>query len=343
MVIKHIGDDNMAKARNDSLDIAKGIGIILVVFGHTLSPVMKGHSILEWIYSVIYTFHMPLFFFISGYFASKLITKPVSKPELIKQRTIRLMIPYFVWALIYLPMKVVMSQYARFHDEYKWYSIFFGNNPDGQLWYLYVLFILSVLMILVVTKKNLAAFTTVFLVGSFMSGLIPFSIGFTSITLTFSLYQAGFFFLGTLTSVKFDYQKVTGNIYAFFLSLIVLISYSVILWFNNDEVWYLRAIVAACAIYAVLFLCNIINNTKAKRPLVYLGKTSMEIYILHGPLLVAGRIVLPKIIHNTNVYIIVLTAASIAISLLCAFVINKIGLAKLLLFGSASTTKKGEK
>ena len=46
--------------RLDNLDVAKGIGILLVIFGHCQ---------LGWIgsvHSLIYSFHMPLFFFISG-------------------------------------------------------------------------------------------------------------------------------------------------------------------------------------------------------------------------------------------------------------------------------------
>lgn len=324
----------MAKARNDSIDVSKGIGIILVVIGHVLSPVMSGNSILEWLYSVIYTFHMPLFFFVSGYVAKKLVTKPVAKIELIKQRLLRLMVPYCVWAVIYLPMKIIMAEHVRFSDEYKWYSFFLGNNPDGQLWFLYVLFVISIFMIFFVTSKNISALTILFIIGSILAPLIPFSIGFTSITLTFSLYQVGFFFLGTLTAVKFDYNKVTTNITAFIISAVVLVSYSVVLWIRKEEVWFLQAIVALCAIYVCLFVSALIAKTKVKAPFIYLGKKSMEIYLLHGPLLVIGRILLPVIIHNTYVYLLVLSLISIVISLAISFVINKIKIARLLLFGS---------
>lgn len=46
--------------RIDSLDILKGIGIILVVVGH-----MIGNQL--YIRPWIYAFHMPLFFMVSGY------------------------------------------------------------------------------------------------------------------------------------------------------------------------------------------------------------------------------------------------------------------------------------
>lgn len=54
------------KARCEHMDIARGIAIILVVLGHSCSK-MSGDDVNR----VILSFHMPLFFFISGVFAKK--------------------------------------------------------------------------------------------------------------------------------------------------------------------------------------------------------------------------------------------------------------------------------
>lgn len=59
------------KERNVTIDIMKGIGIILMVVGHSGYP--------SFLRNFIYTFHMPLFFMISGY----LITE--SKLNVIKK------------------------------------------------------------------------------------------------------------------------------------------------------------------------------------------------------------------------------------------------------------------
>ena len=49
------------------LDIARGICILLVVFGHTLIPnIRENNKIIQFIYDYIYFFHMPVFFIISG-------------------------------------------------------------------------------------------------------------------------------------------------------------------------------------------------------------------------------------------------------------------------------------
>lgn len=51
------------KNRISYIDIAKGIGIFLVIWGHII---LNGPA-----YNIIYAFHMPLFFFLSGLVFSK--------------------------------------------------------------------------------------------------------------------------------------------------------------------------------------------------------------------------------------------------------------------------------
>lgn len=52
----------MGKNRLEELDIARGIGILLVIMGHLYSQ----SSTLNNIQKFVYTFHMPLFFIIAG-------------------------------------------------------------------------------------------------------------------------------------------------------------------------------------------------------------------------------------------------------------------------------------
>ena len=85
----------MKEKRLDYIDMVKGIGIILVVIGHS-TYVSEGT--LTWLAS----FHMPLFFLISGIlFAHK---KSIHEPfgVYIKKRFCGMMIPYFWFSLIYI-------------------------------------------------------------------------------------------------------------------------------------------------------------------------------------------------------------------------------------------------
>ena len=57
---------------NIILDVAKGIAILLVVLGHSFpSNIFNGKETIDivakWIFDLVYSFHMPVFFFVSGY------------------------------------------------------------------------------------------------------------------------------------------------------------------------------------------------------------------------------------------------------------------------------------
>ena len=83
--------DVKASYRNQTIDAMKGIAIILVVLGHLMSPRS----------SYIYAFHMPLFFFLSGYLY---VMKDIRSFTVHKLRTIGIPILFFnaLYLLIYI-------------------------------------------------------------------------------------------------------------------------------------------------------------------------------------------------------------------------------------------------
>jgi acyltransferase len=92
-------------ARNSSYDKLRTIGIVLVVLGHTL-----GISLEVELY--IYSFHMPLFFFISG-----LVLTPTrlsqSWASAARHYGRRLLVPYFLFSIItYIPWVLVTRHYG---------------------------------------------------------------------------------------------------------------------------------------------------------------------------------------------------------------------------------------
>lgn len=77
----------MSRKRDVEFDVAKGILILCVVIG-------QGGS--DAIADLMYRFHMPLFFILSGYF----IQKHSDVSEYAKSQFKKLMIPYFVYMAI---------------------------------------------------------------------------------------------------------------------------------------------------------------------------------------------------------------------------------------------------
>ncbi|HIG2625646.1 TPA: acyltransferase family protein, partial [Klebsiella pneumoniae] len=88
--------------RETWVDYAKGIGIILVVFGHAnrglySSGIYISPEIYHYLDNVIYSFHMPLFFFLSGLFFVSSI-KNRSKKVFLWSKFKNVIYPYAVWS-----------------------------------------------------------------------------------------------------------------------------------------------------------------------------------------------------------------------------------------------------
>lgn len=111
------------KSRNYFLDNYKSFLILLVVIGHFIEPCYTNNlflTILKW---VIFSFHMPAFIFISGYFSKR----DMGLEKLIQ----KLVIPYFIFELLYYFLYVFVI-----HKETGLYF----NRPKFSLWYLMSLF-----------------------------------------------------------------------------------------------------------------------------------------------------------------------------------------------------------
>ena len=203
-----------------------------------------------------------------------------------------------------------------------------GNNPAGQLWFLYVLYILSILTIFFATKRNIRPLCFIALIVSALAPLIPSELSFPGIGLSFSLYQVGFWFLGLLMAEKVDCFKGNYKISAVCALVFTLYCVGVIC---DLELWYLKMVAALSACYLVCLIAVKLPF----RGIQYIGSRSMSIYILHAPLLVIGRICL-KLLSGEYpwFYLILLTVVAIGISLIASeFVIKKVALLRLLLFG----------
>ena len=93
--------------RNSWVDYAKAIGIILVVFGHVERGLISAGMVtdpaslaaLMLADSVIYSFHMPLFFFLSGLFFIESLARR-GRIGLLANKLDTLIYPYILWSLL---------------------------------------------------------------------------------------------------------------------------------------------------------------------------------------------------------------------------------------------------
>lgn len=100
------------KERNKQMDVLLCMGTILVVLGHVGTNSWKT-KLLDWF--VIYSFHMPLFFFISGYFYKS--EREQAYGRSILRMIEKFVIPYYIWNLVYgvIVFALEAAGLVRFH------------------------------------------------------------------------------------------------------------------------------------------------------------------------------------------------------------------------------------
>ncbi len=96
------------QTRNNYISIAKAIGIILMVAGHSGCPALMNNF--------LYIFHMPLFFVCSGFFY-KNIRDITQLTNYYKRKTQGLYVPYLKWSLLFLLFHNILVVSDIIHSE----------------------------------------------------------------------------------------------------------------------------------------------------------------------------------------------------------------------------------
>ncbi|WP_099159341.1 acyltransferase family protein [Virgibacillus ndiopensis] len=112
--------------RNAYFDNAKLALIFLVVFGHMIQPFTDGSHGINTLYTWIYTFHMPTFIFLAGFFA-----KGFGDKKYITKLAKKLLFPYLMFQLLYTGFYFFIG-----NDDWQT-GIFY---PHWSLWFLFSLF-----------------------------------------------------------------------------------------------------------------------------------------------------------------------------------------------------------
>ena len=138
----------------DYVVVAKGIAIALVVWGHAVDQILNAkayehlHVLNRWLQTVIYSFHMPLFFALSGLLAGLPRSdgrQADSYGSMLKKRSLRLLLPYLIVSLIQVPMRAVGRDHLPLADLPRAMLIIL-YDPSVQLWFVYVLFIMFAIL-----------------------------------------------------------------------------------------------------------------------------------------------------------------------------------------------------
>jgi len=277
--------------RLEYIDFIKGFGIFLVVLGHATLPRSP----------YIYSFHVPLFFFISGHFFKD---KPVL--ENLKSKLRRIYFPFVIFNvltwLFFIIVDLLKGVQVAKHSCIDLLRTIAGIDSsvpqNGPLWFLLCLFSLSVMFMLINLIKSeylrLIIVLALTVSGYFLSRTVtdlPFKV-------ETAMMMATFFYAGNIfcrygfsdkidklsgiavlnTSVLLSYLNYVTNSFNLKLSGIERIS---VLEnsYGNIFLFYLSAF------FAIIFITVISKKIVRIGAVNYLGKNSLIILCLHYPVL----------------------------------------------------------
>lgn len=160
----------MQNRRNSYIDLVKYLLITFVVLGHFIQFFQyKSNLSLFWssnIFKFIYTFHMPLFMAISGYFAYFSISRQTPLKYIIS-RIKYLLIPLLIWACL---SSLIIFSTAKPSETTPLLSLF-QNSFLHSFWFVWAIIFFSILLCLL--KKIKADKAPILLISTLLILYIP--------------------------------------------------------------------------------------------------------------------------------------------------------------------------
>lgn len=300
--------------RLDYIDIAKSLGMLTIIWGHIIHY--------GWPNQIVYAFHIPLFFFLSG-----MVFKAEKYPtvwDLIKKRTKTLLLPYLIFSLITWALWVAMRVLANDSTNY-WFPLlqtFIAQGSGGYLrhnlplWFVSCLFAVEILYYWINKLPKLCSVLACIILsvfGCYMSAQgiaewnsLPWSFDGTLICLLF--YASGHWLIEMFPHNEL--QSIVNSKKVLCVGGIILLM--VLLYFssvyngyvtigsnkigNNIALFYLNSYVG---IFIMIVFCICLGNTKFNTNggimlsyLKWFGQNSFYAMATHFPIKEAlGRIV----------------------------------------------------
>ena len=306
-----ISMDTEQRTRLDWLDVAKGLGIVLVVLGHTeRGLVASGIAPESWRSGLdfyLYTFHMPLFMFLAGLNVPQSLRAGARRFILRKLATI--VWPYVLWSMILGTVGILLSSHTNNPGD--WSDLWrIGWRPISPFWFLYVIFIYSALV----------AVTGVRMVVLGPLSILAFGLGliFKNDSLVQQLLHFLIFFVaGALSATRLQTIQATANESGPWWVAVAMAAWFGISWAvaAPSDYRYFSAWGLPSALLGTVFVIALALNVSgpARTMLAALGRASMPIYVMHILATAGTRIVLTRLdlTDSPIVYVVVGTMAGV--------------------------------
>lgn len=314
--------------RDRTLDIVKGIGIVLVVLGHT------SNILHNWIYS----FHMPLFFMLSGMFHKN----EKNYKEFLDKKIKSLLVPYFTFGIVLLLFWFFIGRFFGESAIRKTplinclVGLLYSNEIEGissmefapYIWFLTCLFVIENIfyfLVKIIKKKKYFIFVgIIFVIFSNILSMtleIPFPWNIDRALKDLLFYGFGYFYL--------DFFREKINLKKDLIIGMIMFLLNIMMYFLLSNRGYLskEIMYIGGGILGGIATIKIFRCLKRNKILEFLGINTLVIFAFHGR---AGSIIkLILLLLNINIneetfYLdIVVTSLKILLCIPLIFIFNK--------------------
>ena len=280
------------KIRYSELDIMKGIGILFVYLGHSFNiNGLEKKDYFIYFFRLAYSFHMPLFFFISGLLSNS--NKDIVLGKFYKNKIKRLLIPYlFINFIDFFPRTIfpnlVNSKFGGIKE-----IIFYGTKIS---WFVYTLFIIFMIFPFldkyILKKDKYYIFGFVLLIINYFKIFNEVEVLSLNAVFGYLIY----FYIGYILKPMYDKIKngiITENSFFIVIGIVFL--------FFSYKYYYLSLFNSIFfAMIGIFFTLNlslrISEGNKIFNILNFYGVNSIIFYLLEGFITVVTRVILLRII-----------------------------------------------
>ncbi len=303
---------------------AKGIGIILVVIGHFHPDAAPEY----WMKfrDILYTFHMPLFFMLSGFLYKH---AKYSYPTLIKIKIRRLLYPFITIAAIFFILKYFSGLFFRLEYPVGLDSIFAlfldpVNSYKPLLWFVHALFIIFLVFPLLrnIIKNNFV------ILAIFI--LLNILIGNDYLIIGKALANIPFFIVGTILRENNELlNKIASKNWARTIALAVIFfaTYLISEIAPKSSLDYILRLILGLSGAICVINISILIDAKGKW-LEEIGFYSMTIYLFHTLFESAVRISFYQVLDDLYVKFEIIAFIAIAAGIVFPLILEKMILRK---------------
>lgn len=293
----------MGKNRLEYIDIAKGIGIILVVCSHT-----EANILMLWSVGIF----VPIFYFCSGYMTTT-TSLNISMAQNMRKRARKLLIPYFFFnllLLLYYRQYSIFGLYGILYSRYCIYPLGSDNNyfcflwGNYPMWFITSLLVSYILFLILLSYKNRCLTIIIYICLTYILSqipiLLPWSIdtAFLSSLIMYAGYHAK---IKELLSLGLYEILLCVLVYSLLLCAAGDINFSVRQYGTSFIIYYIMAILG-CIV--AIWCSKKIERIWVGRLFALFGKHSLTIFCVEMLFIREASIAYCKLAGTNNIGIV---------------------------------------